>query len=420
MASAAVAADVILSFVRIRFIKSLGEIMAESKRDYYEVLGVAKGASDAEIKSAYRKVAKKYHPDANPGDKEAEAKFKEAAEAYAVLSDADKRRQYDQFGHAAFEQGGMGGGGFDFSGDMSDLFGSFGDIFGDLFGGGGRRRSNNGPVKGANTRAGIRITFDEAVFGTEKELDLNLKEECNTCHGSGAKPGSNPETCSKCGGRGQVVYTQQTLFGMSQSVQACPDCRGTGKIVKDKCNDCRGVGYQTVRKKIQVSIPAGIDHGQSIRIRGKGEPGERGGERGDLLVEVAVSAHPTFQRQDTDIFSNAPLSFTTAALGGEVRISTVDGDVMYTVAPGTQTGTRVRLRGKGVPSLRNKDVRGDHYVTLVVQVPTKLTNDQKEAIRHLDEVMNGDKGTSDTEKKSEKKGMKKVKEFFDNLVDDDK
>ena len=420
MASAAVAADVILSFVRIRFIKSLGEIMAESKRDYYEVLGVAKGASESEIKSAYRKVAKKYHPDANPGDKEAEAKFKEAAEAYAVLSDADKRRQYDQFGHAAFEQGGMGGGGFDFSGDMSDLFGSFGDIFGDLFGGGGRRRSNNGPVKGANTRAGIRITFDEAVFGTDKELDLNLKEECNTCHGTGAKPGSNPETCSKCGGRGQVVYTQQTLFGMSQSVQACPDCRGTGKIIKDKCNDCRGVGYQTVRKKIQVSIPAGIDHGQSIRIRGKGEPGERGGERGDLLVEVAVSAHPTFQRQDTDIFSNAPLSFTTAALGGEVRISTVDGDVMYTVAPGTQTGTRVRLRGKGVPSLRNKDVRGDHYVTLVVQVPTKLTNEQKEAIRHLDEVMNGDKGTSDTEKKSEKKGMKKVKEFFDNLVDDDK
>lgn len=420
MASAAVAADVILSFVRIRFIKSLGEIMAESKRDYYEVLGIAKGASDAEIKSAYRKVAKKYHPDANPGDKEAEAKFKEAAEAYAVLSDADKRRQYDQFGHAAFEQGGMGGGGFDFSGDMSDLFGSFGDIFGDLFGGGGRRRSNNGPVKGANTRAGIRITFDEAVFGTEKELDINLKEECNTCHGSGAKPGSNPETCSKCGGRGQVVYTQQTLFGMSQSVQACPDCRGTGKIIKDKCNDCRGVGYQTVRKKIQVSIPAGIDHGQSIRIRGKGEPGERGGERGDLLVEVAVSTHPTFQRQDTDIFSNAPLSFTTAALGGEVRISTVDGDVMYTVAPGTQTGTRVRLRGKGVPSLRNKDVRGDHYVTLVVQVPTKLTSEQKEAIRHLDEVMNGEKGTSDTEKKSEKKGMKKVKEFFDNLVDDDK
>lgn len=395
--------------------------MAESKRDYYEVLGIAKGASDAEIKSAYRKVAKKYHPDANPGDKEAEAKFKEAAEAYAVLSDAEKRRQYDQFGHAAFEQGGMGGGGFEFSGDMSDLFGSFGDIFGDLFGGGGRRRSNNGPVKGANTRAGIRITFEEAIFGTEKELDINLKEECSTCHGSGAKPGTSAETCKKCGGRGQVAYTQQSLFGISQTLQPCPDCRGTGKIIKEKCPDCRGVGYKTARKKIQVSIPAGIDHGQSIRIRGKGEPGERGGERGDLLVEVAVSTHPTFQRQDTDIFSNAPLSFTTAALGGEVRISTVDGDVMYTVAPGTQTGTRVRLRGKGVPSLRNKEVRGDHYVTLVVQVPTKLTSEQKEAIRRLDEVMNGEKTSSGSEKKSEKKGMKKrVEEFFDNLVDDDK
>ncbi len=391
--------------------------MAESKRDYYEVLGVTKGASESEIKSAYRKVAKKYHPDANPGDKEAEAKFKEAAEAYAVLSDADKRRQYDQFGHAAFEQGGMGGGGFDFTGDMSDLFGGFGDIFGDLFGG-GRRRSNNGPMKGANVRAGIRITFDEAVFGTEKELDLNLKEECNTCHGSGAKPGTNPETCQKCGGRGQVVYTQQTLFGMSQSVQACPDCRGTGKIVKEKCSDCRGAGYQTVRKKIQVSVPAGIDHGQSIRIRGKGEPGERGGERGDLLVEVAVSQHPNFQRQDMDIFSNAPLSFATAALGGELRISTVDGDVMYTVAPGTQTGTRVRLRGKGVPSLRDKNVRGDHYVTLTVQVPTKLNNEQKEALRQFDELMNG--GSSErTEKKPEKKGFKKkVEEFIDNLTDD--
>ena len=396
--------------------------MAESKRDYYEVLGVSKGASDDELKRAYRQVAKKYHPDMNPGDAEAEKKFKEASEAYAVLSDPEKRRQYDQFGHAAFEQGGMGGGGFDFSGDMSDLFGSFGDIFGDLFGGGGRRRPNNGPVKGANTRAGIRITFDEAVFGTEKELDLNLKEECNTCHGSGAKPGTSPETCSKCGGRGQVVYTQQTLFGMSQSVQACPDCRGTGKIVKDKCNDCRGVGYQTVRKKIQVSIPAGIDHGQSIRIRGKGEPGERGGERGDLLVEVSVSRHPIFQRQDMDIYSTAPLSFTTAALGGEVRISTVDGDVMYTVAPGTQTDTKVRLRGKGVPSLRNKEVRGDHYVTLVVQVPTKLTGEQKELLRRLEESMTGEKKeSSSTEKKSEKKGMKKrMEEFFDNLVDDDK
>ena len=399
--------------------------MAESKRDYYEVLGVSKGASDDELKKAYRQVAKKYHPDMNPGDKEAEAKFKEASEAYGILSDPDKRRQYDQFGHAAFEQGGMGGGGFDFTGDMSDLFGNFGDIFGDLFGmGGGRNRSNNGPAKGANVRAGIRITFDEAVFGTEKELDLNLKEECNTCHGSGAKPGSTPETCSKCGGRGQVVYRQQTLFGMSQSVQACPDCRGTGKIIKERCTDCRGEGFITARKKIEVSIPAGIDHGQSIRIRGKGEPGVRGGERGDLLVEVSVSSHPTLRRQEMDIFSTVPLPFTTAALGGDIRISTVDGDVLYTVAPGTQTDTKVRLRGKGVPSIRNKQVRGDHYVTLVVQVPTRLTSEQKDLLKQLEASFKGEKTSTSREepaKKPEKKGMKKrMEEFFENLTDDDK
>ena len=408
--------------------------MAESKRDYYEVLGVAKGATEDEIKKAYRKVAKKYHPDANPGNAEAEAKFKEAAEAYAILSDAEKRQKYDQFGHAAFEQGGMGGGGFDFSGDMSDLFGSFGDIFGDIFGGGAsfgggsRRRSNDGPVKGANVRAGIRITFEEAVFGTEKELDLNLKEECNTCHGTGARPGTNLETCQKCGGRGQVIYRQQTLFGMSQTVQACPDCRGTGKIIKDKCTDCRGVGYITARKKIQVTVPAGIDNGQSIRIRGKGEPGERGGERGDLLVEVQVSRHPIFQRQDMDIYSTAPLSFVTAALGGEVRISTVDGDVMYTVQPGTQTDTKVRLRGKGVPSLRNKQVRGDHYVTLVVQVPTKLNADQKNLLKEFEESFSDSytkkENTSEPEEKKKKSWFKEkfedLKEQFEDFRDDDK
>lgn len=371
--------------------------MAENKRDYYEVLGVSKTATEDEIKKAYRQVAKKYHPDMNPGNKEAEAKFKEASEAYSVLSDAEKRRQYDQFGHAAFEQGGgAGAGGFEFTGDMSDIFG---DIFGDLFGG-GRRRANNGPMKGANTRASIRITFDEAVFGTEKELELNLKEECTTCHGTGARPGTNPETCTKCGGKGQVTFRQQTLFGMSQSVQVCPDCRGTGKIIKERCLDCHGAGYVTRRKKIKVSIPAGIDNGQSIRIRGKGEPGVNGGEWGDLLVEVSISNHPIFQRQDLDIFSNAPMSFAQAALGGDIRISTVDGDVMYTVQPGTQTGTRVRLRGKGVPSLRNKQVRGDHYVTLIVQVPTKLTSEQKELLRQYDDCVNGIRKTSEgTEEK---------------------
>lgn len=368
--------------------------MAESKRDYYEVLGVSKTATDDELKKAYRALAKKYHPDMNPGDKEAEAKFKEASEAYAILSDADKRRQYDQFGHAAFDGGAGGGaGGFDFSGmDMGDIFG---DLFGDFFGGGSRsRRPNNGPMKGSNIRTSVRITFEEACFGTEKELELTLKDECATCHGTGAKPGTSPETCPKCGGKGQVVYTQQSLFGMVRNVQPCPDCHGSGKIVKEKCSDCYGTGYISSKKKIKVSIPAGIDNGQSVRIREKGEPGVNGGPRGDLLVEVIVSRHPIFQRADMDIYSTAPISFAQAALGGDVRISTVDGDVIYTVKPGTQTDTKVRLRGKGVPSLRNKSVRGDHYVTLVVQVPAKLNSEQKAALEAFDKAMNGNAGSN--------------------------
>ena len=364
--------------------------MAE-KREYYEVLGVSKTASDSEIKSAYRKLAKKYHPDMNPGDKEAEAKFKEASEAYAILSDADKRRQYDQFGHAAFDGGAGGGaGGFDFNGfDMGDIFG---DIFGDFFGGGGRSRSaNNGPMKGQNVRVSVHLTFEEACFGTEKEIELNIKEDCAKCHGTGAKPGTQPETCSKCGGKGQVVFTQQSLFGVVRNVQACPDCHGTGKIIKDRCPDCGGSGYISRRKKISVSIPAGIDNGQSIRIRDKGEPGINGGPRGDLLVQVIVGRHPIFQRQDYDIYSTAPITFAQAALGAEVRIKTIDGDVMYTVKPGTQTDTRVRLRGKGVPTTRNKQVRGDHYVTLVVQVPTKMNAEQKELLKAFDQAMDGKK-----------------------------
>ena len=354
--------------------------MAEQKRDYYEVLGVDRGADDATIKKAYRKLAKKYHPDANPGDKEAEIKFKEASEAYAVLSDADKRRQYDQFGHAAFENGGggAGAGGFDFSG--------FGDIFGDFFGGGSRRQQNNGPMKGANLRASVRITFEEAVFGCKKELDIVLKDECTTCHGTGAKPGTSPETCTKCGGKGKVVFSQQSLFGMVQNVQMCPECNGTGKVVKEKCPDCRGTGYTSSRRRISVDIPAGINDGQSVRIREKGEPGVNGGPRGDLLVEVVVSRHPIFQRNDMDLYSTAPISFAQAALGGEVKISTIDGDVLYNLKPGTQTDTRIRLKGKGVPSWRNKNIRGDHYVTLVVQVPTGLSAEAKDALRAFDAV----------------------------------
>lgn len=348
--------------------------MAE-KRDYYEVLGVDKNVSEADLKKAYRKVAKKYHPDTNPGDAEAEEKFKEAAEAYAVLSDPEKKAKYDQFGHAAFEQGGGPGGfgGFDFA-DMGDIFG---DIFGDFFGGGSRRSQSTGPVKGANIKTTVRVSFEEAVFGTQEELELPLKDECDVCKGTGSQPGHQPETCSKCGGKGQVTFTQQSLFGMARTVQTCPDCGGTGKIIKYKCSNCAGTGYVKSKKKIQVAVPAGIDNGQSIRIREKGEPGINGGGRGDLLVTVLVDRHPTFQRQEYDLYSSEPISFTQAALGGKITVNTIDGPYDIEIKPGTQTDTKIKLKGKGVPTLRNKNVRGDHYVTLIVQVPDKLTEEQK-------------------------------------------
>lgn len=393
--------------------------MAETKRDYYEVLGVDRNADEAALKKAYRSLAKKYHPDMNPGDKEAEKKFKEASEAYAILSDPEKRRQYDQFGHAAFDGGAGGAGGFGgFGGfDGADFSDIFGDIFGDLFGGGGRRggRANNGPMKGANIRKGVRITFEEAVFGCEKELEVVIKDPCPKCNGTGAKPGTSPETCPKCGGKGQVVYTQQSFFGTVQNVQTCPDCHGTGKIIKEKCPDCGGTGYVSTKKKISVSIPAGIDNGQSVRIRDKGEPGVNGGPRGDLLVEVTVSRHPIFQRQDVHIFSTAPITFAQAALGAEVRIKTVDGDVLYNVKPGTKTDTKVRLKGKGVPSLRNPQLRGDHYVTLVIQTPEKLSPEAKEALRKFDELTGNSLNTPEEPAEGEKKKKKKKKGFMDKL-----
>lgn len=371
--------------------------MAEQKRDYYEVLGVSKDADDAALKKAYRVLAKKYHPDANPGDKQAEAAFKEINEAYSVLSDPKKRAQYDQFGHAAFDprMGGGSGGGFyegsaaDFGDIFGDIFGG-GDIFGSFFGGGrGAQRAANAPMRGANVHATVRLSFEEAIFGCKKKITIDYKEECETCKGSGAKPGTSPETCPTCKGQGKIVKTSRTAFGTMQNVQVCPNCHGSGKIVKEKCTSCNGTGYKRVRKSFEVSIPAGIDNGLSVRMPQGGEPGVNGGERGDLLVECIVSPHPIFKRQESNIFSTVPISFATAALGGTIRINTVDGEVEYTVKAGTQTDTRVRLAGKGVPSLRNPKVRGDHYVTLVVEVPTKLNEQQRAALKSFDEAMQG-------------------------------
>lgn len=384
--------------------------MADQKRDYYEVLGVEKGADDAAIKKAYRALAKKYHPDMNPDDPNAEAKFKEASEAYAVLSDPDKRRQYDQFGHSAFEQGAGGGyGGYDFSGaDFSDIFG---DIFGDFFGGGRRSRGGNGPRKGADIRKTVRLTFEEAVFGCEKEIEIDSKETCKTCNGSGAKPGTSPETCPNCKGKGQVVVTTNSFFGTMRSVQTCRDCNGSGKIIKDKCGDCRGTGYVTMKKRYAVTFPAGIDNGIASRLAGKGEPGVNGGPRGDVLVEPIISRHPIFQRQEYDIYSTTQISFAVAALGGDVFVDTVDGKVVYEVKPGTQTGLKVRLRGKGVPTLRNKEVRGDHYVTLVVAVPEKLSSEAKDLLRQFDAVT-GDSLNATNNGGNKEKGGKKKKGLF--------
>ena len=371
--------------------------MAENKRDYYEVLGVSKNATDDELKKAYRALAKKYHPDAHPDDKDAEAKFKEASEAYAILSDHEKRAQYDQYGFAAFGDGAgtSGFSGFDFNASgMGDIFG---DIFGDLFGTGGfggysSRSGRGGAQRGANVRTTVRITFDEMVKGCQKNVTLNLKEECPTCHGSGAKPGSQIDTCKKCNGTGQVTYTQQSIFGVMRNVQVCPDCGGTGKIIREKCPDCKGIGYKTERKTLTVTIPAGIETGQAVRISGKGEPGTSGGERGDLLVEVVVGESNHFERDGMDVYTEEKISFPTAVLGGTIRVQTVDGQVEYDVKPGTQNGLRVRLRGKGIPNVRNANQRGDHYMIFTVEVPTGLNSKQKEALREYAAAMGDDSG----------------------------
>lgn len=354
-----------------------------AKRDYYEVLGLSKGASDAEIKKAYRKLAKQYHPDANPNNSEAEAKFKEASEAYEVLSDEKKRQTYDQFGHSAFEGAG-GGGGFsgDFGGmDMGDIFESFfggSGGFGDFFGGGRSRR--RGPSRGADLQYNLTITFEEAVFGCQKEISFVAEDKCDTCNGSGAKPGTHTETCRNCGGSGQEKVIQQTIFGSMQTVTECRTCRGEGKIIKEPCKTCNGKGKVRKNKVVKIDIPKGINEGQSIRKTGMGAPGEKGGPNGDLLISISVRPHKTFKREGNDIFIEVPISIIQATLGDEINIPTLEGNESYNIKPGTQPETIVTLKNKGVFNVRNPKLRGDLIVKFKVIVPTKISDKQKDLL----------------------------------------
>ncbi len=370
------------------------------KRDYYEVLGVSKNASDDELKKAYRKVAKKYHPDLNPGDKVAEEKFKEVNEAYAVLSDKEKRSRYDQFGHAGVDPNfGAGGGGFNGGFDFGDIFSDiFGGGFGG-FGGGGRR---NGPKRGADVRQVVEVSFEEAAFGCKKKINITKQEKCDTCGGSGAAPGTTAETCHRCGGTGQIQTQQRTMLGYMTNVSTCPECQGTGKIIKTPCRDCRGTGKVRKSKTIEIDIPAGIDDSQTMQLSGQGEAGERGGPNGDLLITIRVRRHEIFKRSDNDIYVTMPITIVQAALGATLQVPTLDGPVEYDIPEGTQPGTRFRLRGKGVPFLRGRG-RGDQYVTVDVEIPKNLTMHQKELLKEFED---------DKFYKKKKSFMDKVKDIF--------
>ena len=378
--------------------------MAEQKRDYYEVLGVSRGASEDEIKKAYKKMARKYHPDLNPGDKTAEEKFKEVNEAYEVLSDADKKARYDQYGHAGvdpnFGAGGFGGG-FDGSFDFGDL----GDIFGSFFGGGfggGRRTNPNAPQRGESIRMSIAISFEEAAFGCEKAVTVERYETCDTCHGNGCAPGTSPEVCPNCHGTGTVQVRRQTPMGVFATSSPCPKCGGKGRIIHQPCKDCRGSGMVRKKKTIQASIPAGIDNGQTISIRGQGNAGKNGGPAGDLLITITVRPHELFRREGTSVLCEAPITFTQAVLGAELEIPTIDGKVKYTLPEGTQSGTTFRLKGKGIPSINGRG-RGDQYVTVYIETPKNLNKEQKEALKKFAETM----GESNYEE--QKKFFKKFK-----------
>ena len=351
-------------------------------KDYYEILNVSRDASQDEIKASFRKLAKKYHPDLNPNDKEAEKKFKEINEAYEVLGDPEKRKRYDMFG----ESGVNGQGGFN-----SDFTG-FGDIFDDIFdifGGFGRATSGTrkqGPVRGADLRYDLELDFNEAVFGVEKEIQVRKSETCSNCQGSGVKPGSSKETCSKCHGTGEVRYAHQTAFGQFVRVATCDACNGTGEIIKEKCPVCKGSGKEVKRKKIKVKIPAGVNNGSIISVRGEGEAGIRGGSPGDLYVYITVKEHEIFKRKGNNIYFTVPISFVDAALGAEIEIPTLEGKIKYTIPEGTQTGTEFRLKNMGVPNVKGLG-RGDLYFKVVVQIPRNLTERQKELLREFDKEM---------------------------------
>ena len=378
--------------------------MAENKRDYYEVLGVQKSATPEEIKKAYRKMAMKYHPDRNPDNKEAEEKFKEVGEAYEVLSDEGKRQRYDQFGFAGVDPNyGAGAGGAGYGGGFSG-FGDFGDIFSDLFGGGfggARTAQQNAPRRGENIMSRLELTFEEAAFGCEKEVTIQRIEQCGSCNGSGSADGVI-ETCSNCRGTGQV-RTVQNFMGMSmQSTAACPQCSGRGKIVKNPCGTCKGKGKVRRNQKIKVKVPAGVDEGQSVRVRGEGSAGVNGGPSGDVLVEIYIKRHPIFTRRGMDVLCEVPISFAQAALGAEIQVPTLDGRIPYEIPEGTQTGTVFTLPGKGIPEVGNSRRRGSQRFAVVVETPTRLTKEQKELLRQLDGTL------EETPKR---------KKFFDSIKD---
>ncbi len=416
-----------------------------AKRDYYEVLGVSKNVDDKELKKAYRKKAMEFHPDRNPDNKEAEEKFKEVNEAYEILSDPEKRAAYDNYGHAAFDPaGGMGGGFGGFQGGFGGGFGFediFGDLFGSAFGGGSSRARRNQPVKGSDIRYRMNISFEEAAFGTEKEIAITREDQCSACHGTGAKNGSQPTTCPTCKGSGQVNRQVKTPFGAMMSTTTCPNCHGSGEVIEDKCDKCHGAKVETVKVNKKVRIPAGIDDGATIRMAGEGNQGMRGGPKGDVYITISVSPHKHFKRDGYNVWLEVPISFVDAALGAEIKVPTLDGDVKYKIPEGTQTGTVFRMKEKGITYL-NSSKRGDQLIKVIIQTPKKLNAKQKEALKAYDKLLNPKKyrkenseevieendvintatnaedanSSSSTQNDGEKKGFfKKMKDFIDDI-----